>query len=101
MERTLTLRDDPVELVKPEGGEEAGERQVDLRRQQVSIKETKESLLGLIGAKSTFMGIYERYRRGVADTSPTICFLTMLHLANEHNLQFCQHPDETDFDIRS
>jgi hypothetical protein len=36
--------------------------------------------------KLTFKEIYESYYRQNGYISPALCFLTVLHLANEHNL---------------
>lgn len=36
--------------------------------------------------KLTYKNIYEAYYRQNGYISPALCFLTILHLANEHNL---------------
>ena len=51
----------------------------------VSILEAKKRMKDLIHERSTFKAIYENYSIS-EDISPALCFLTILHLANENNL---------------
>jgi hypothetical protein len=49
--------------------------------------------------KITFKGIYESYYRQNGYISPALCFLTVLHLANEHNMILEGKEDGSNFKI--
>ncbi len=49
--------------------------------------------------KLTYKNIYEAYYRQNGYISPALCFLTILHLANEHNLSLDGKQDGSNFKI--
>ncbi len=55
-----------------------------------SIKEIKDNLLIEIQAQpqTNFADVYQSYCKKEEEISPALCFLTLLHLANEKNLSF-------------
>ena len=73
---------------------------MDVRRQLVSILDAKRRMKGLIHERATFQSVYSHFASGApgGEMSPALCFLTLLHLTNEHNLSLRQI-DEGDFYI--
>ena len=49
--------------------------------------------------KISFKKIYEAYYRQQGYISPALCFLTILHLANEHNLVLEGKEDGSNFKV--
>lgn len=78
------------------------EKQIDVKRQMTSIKEIKETLIEEISLRkrTSFGEVFEGYSRREEEISPALCFLTLLHLANEKNLSFESVKDEGDFLIK-
>ena len=50
----------------------------------------------LIKSEGNFNEIYKNFDKSDSQISPSLCFLTILHLANENNLQLQQ---DSDFNI--
>ena len=48
---------------------------------------------------SRFSEIHHKFTTEEGNISPALCFLTLLHLSNEHNLQLTQ-TDSSDFEFR-
>jgi len=67
-----------------------------------SIKEIKDTIFHELEtqAHTSFLDVYQGYCKRDEDISPALCFLTLLHLANEKNLAFETTQNETDFFIR-
>lgn len=55
-----------------------------------SIKEIKENIFEEISShkKASFIDVFDGYSKRGEEISPALCFLTLLHLANEKNLSF-------------
>ena len=62
------------------------QEEVDVRRQNVSIMEAKRRIKDQIHDRSTFKSILGSYEGRGEEISPALCFLTVLHVANECNL---------------
>lgn len=71
---------------------------MDVRRQQISISDAKKKMKDLIHSRSTFKTLYTGYKQ-YEDISPALCFLTLLHLANENGFGF-EQIDNNNFYIR-
>ena len=69
--------------------------QQETRRQMTSIREAKETLKDILKTgekeKMKFSQVYKAQNVGEKDVSPALCFLTLLHLANENNLVLTQN----------
>lgn len=92
MEHPLFLKEETkaAEILAPEA-------EVDVRRQMVSILDAKRRIKEQIHSRSTFKAIYSSYCEH-EDISPALCFLTILHLANEHDLSL-REIDECNFHV--
>lgn len=58
------------------------ERQIDMKRQQMSIRESKQKLKLMIRNGSDFGVLFDNFKIEEKEISAELCFLTMLHLAN-------------------
>ena len=95
----MSLREEPMEILEQNIFDEqyVQERtQIDIKRQQLSIRETKDKMKALIKNSGNFNELYKQFENSDNQISPSLCFLTVLHLANEHNLQLQQ---DSDFNI--
>ena len=71
---------------------------IDVRRQLISIKETKEQFKDILKGEISFRNLFVDHS-SESGISPALCFLTVLHLANENTLSLVQQ-SEDDFVIK-
>lgn len=74
--------------------------QVDMKRQQMSIRESKEKLKSMVLKETDFKSLCKKFEIAERNIAPQLCFLTVLHLANENNLKL-EQMDDFNFKIKS
>ena len=73
--------------------------QLDMKRQQISIRESKERMKYFMGKSTDFNRLYSSFVSDDRSMSAELCFLTVLHLANENNLSL-EQVDDYNFRIK-
>ena len=59
----------------------------------MSIRDTKDKLQNYLKRQINFHSLYNNIETTEMNITPSLCFLTLLHLANENNLNLKQEND--------